>query len=491
MKTQSLDEILMNESPAEVTAESGTSWQQQVPTDASGIVKKGGIFVFGFLAVFFVWSTLFPIASAVVSSGKIVSAGQNKLIQHPTGGVVQEILVEDGSTVEEGQVLLVLDPSGSQAELTSLVARQNMLSALKSRLEAEASGGNFGNTIAVSGLQLRGAQQDSSDGADTTADAVAIAAEAAAAAAAAADQTNSQSRVLAEQQIEFDAGRKRLNAELDAATYQIESLKDQRSGLVTRLEGSRQLLEFTEMEIKKTRPLVEDGYLAKSRLWDLDKRRLEQISQIGNLEAEVEATNQKVLEAEAKLAQLSEADREKRSEELTSVITELEQIRDQLGAARSSLNLTELRAPTAGTIVKMAAHTNGGVIKGGEVVAEIVPQDSGLETEFRVSVADVDNVNVGQNARIVITAFNRRTYDPIEGRVSYVSADSSLDEATGETFFLARARMTPNPEKNLGLEEIQAGMATEVFAEATPRVFMSYALQPIFDSMDRSFRETN
>lgn len=445
------------------------SWQQQVPTETSSIAKHGGIFVFGFLGLFLAWGTLFPIASAVVSTGKIVSAGQNKLIQHPTGGVVQEILVEDGSRVDEGQVLLVLDPSGSQAELTNLEARQTMLSALKSRLEAEASGGSFGNTIAVSGLQLRGAQQAESN----------------------LSKESPQNRVLAEQQIEFDAGRKRLNAELDAATYQIESLKDQRNGLVTRLEGGQQLLEFTEMEIKKTRPLVEDGYLAKSRLWDLDKKRLEQIAEIGNLEAEVQATNQKVLEAEAKLAQLSEADREKRSEELTNVITELEQIRDQLGAARSSLNLTELRAPTAGTIVKMAAHTRGGVVKSGEVVAEIVPQDSGLETEFRVSVADVDNVNVGQNARIVVTAFNRRTYDPIDGEVSYVSADSSVDDSTGETFFVARARMKPNSEKNLGLQEIQAGMATEVFAEATPRVFMSYALQPLFDSMNRSFRETN
>ncbi len=445
------------------------SWQQQVPTDTARIAKRGAIFVFGFLAIFFAWGTLFPIASAVVANGKIVSAGQNKLIQHSTGGLVQEILVHDGSTVEEGQVLLVLDPSNSQAELTRLAARQSMLSALKSRLEAEANGGNFGNTIAVSGLKLRGAQET------TLAEA----------------QSSDDHRVLAEQQVEFDAGRKRLNAELDAATYQMESLKDQRKGMMNRLEGARQLLDFTDMEIKKTRPLVEDGYLAKSRLWDLDKRRLEQISTIGNLESEIDATNQKVLEAEAKLAQLTEADREKRSEELTSVITELAEIRGQLTAAQSSVNLTELRAPQAGTIVKLAAHTRGGVIKAGEVVAEIVPQNSGLETEFRVAVADVDSVNVGQDARIIITAFNRRTYDPIDGEVSYVSADSSVDDQTGETFFLARARMKPNPDKNVGLHQVQAGMATEVFAQATPRVFMSYALQPLFDSMNRSFRETN
>ncbi|MGI9365926.1 MAG: HlyD family type I secretion periplasmic adaptor subunit [Rhizobiaceae bacterium] len=467
MKTESINNLLDQESqwlPSEAGA-----WQKQVPTDTSRIVRWGGLFVFGFFILFLLWATLFPIASAVVASGKVVSAGQNKLIQHPTGGVVQDILVEDGAFVDTGTVLLLLDPSGSQAELTKLLAQKSMLTALKGRLEAEASGAEFGNTVSVSGLKLRGPQHT----------------------AAMEGESVINSRILVEQQIEFDAGRKRLNAELDAANHQIESLKDQKDGFETQLDSVRQLLEITKMELAKVEPLVEEGYLAKSRLWDLDKTRLDQISQIGNLESEIDATEQKILEAQAKLAQLKEADREKRSEELTSVITELEQIKDQISAAQSSVNLTELRAPESGTIVKMAAHTNGGVIRGGEVIAEIVPQNSGLETEFRILPADINSVSEGQDARIIITAFNRRTYDPIEGVVSYVSADSAVDEMTGETYFLARARLIHDPDKHQGFHEIQAGMATEVYAQAGPRVFMSYALQPLFDSMGRSFKETN
>jgi len=445
------------------------AWQEQVPTDIGQVARNGAIFVFGFLATFLARVSLFPIASAVISTGRIVSVGQNKLVQHPTGGVVREIRVQDGAVVETGQVLLVLDASGSQAELTRFMARRTMLTALRARLEAESGGSEFGNAIEVSGLQLRGAQDRLGTGAPGSI----------------------KSRVLEEQQIEFDAGRKRLNAELAAARHQIESLKDQRGGLQTRLQGVGQLLDFTEMELVKTRPLVDEGYLAKSRLWDLDKKRLEQISQIGNLEAEIDATNQHVLEAEAKLAQLMQADREKRAEELTSVITELEQIGDQVRAAQSSVNLTELRAPQAGTIVKLAAHTQGGVVRPGEVIAEIVPLDADLETEFRVAVADIDHVRVGQTATVIITAFNRRTHEPIDGEVSYVSADSSLDDKTGEAFFLSRVRLKRNPQKNQGLNKIQAGMATEVHARAEPRVFMSYALQPLTDSMGRSFKETN
>ena len=153
--------------------------------------------------------------------------------------------------------------------------------------------------------------------------------------------------------------------------------------------------------------------------------------------------------------------------------------------------LTELRAPQAGTIVNLAVHTMGGVVQPGAVIAEIVPTNSGLETEFRVALADIKAVKVGQKARVVVTAFNRRTYDPIEGHVTYVSADSAVDEQSGDTYFLARASLNAVPEKNTGLAEIQAGMATEVYALAEPRVFMSYALQPIFDSFSKAFREAN
>lgn len=441
---------------------SATEWHKQVPLETTGIVKKGMIWVFGFLGLFLLWAFVFPIASAVVVQGKIISAGQNKKIQHPSGGVIHKIMVADGDRVEQGQVLVVLDSSGGQAELTRLQSRRAMLAAQKTRLEAEASGKEF-DALASTGLRL-GASDDK-NGAVT------------------------DGQVLRQQRNEFDAGRKRLQAELDAAQFQIESLKDQMSGLETRLAGADQLKRYTQMEIKKVKPLVQDGYLAKNRLWDLEKRYLEQVTQVGNLEAEIDSTNQRVREAEARLAQLSEADRENRSEELTRVISELAEISDQLGAAKTVVQLTELRAPEAGTVVNLAVHTNGGVLQSGETLAEIVPDGSGLETEFRVEPADIDTINVGQAARVVITAFNRRTYEPIEGEITYVSADSVVDQQTGMPYFTARAKLRRDPQKQTGFEKLQAGMAAEVYALAEPRVFMSYALQPIFDSFGKAFRE--
>ena len=446
---------------------SDSNWTELVPTDNSDIVKKGTVFVFGFLGLFFLWSVLFPISSAVVAEGKIVSSGQNKLVQHSAGGVVKDILVADGDVVEKGQVLLVLDASAGQAELTRLQARHSTLLALKSRYQSERVLTTQPKSESNSGLQLRGTQVDAGVSPDAE-----------------------ESLVMIEQRRELDAGRKRLNAELDAALFQVESLKDQKSGSETRLAGARQLLLYTKMEIKKIKPLVRDGYLAKNRLWELDKRRLEQISAVGNLEAEVDSLDQRIKEGQANLSRLTQVDRENRSKELTNVISELAEISDQLTAAKMTVELTELRAPQSGTIVKLEAHTKGGVIERGAVIAEIVPSDAGLETEFRVALADIGSVKMGQKARVMVTALNSRTYDPIDGKVSYVSADSEVDQATGQPFFTARAKFTPDDAKNSGISKVQAGMATQVFALAEPRVFMSYVLQPIMDSFGKAFIET-
>ncbi|MEL7274281.1 MAG: HlyD family type I secretion periplasmic adaptor subunit [Pseudomonadota bacterium] len=447
------------------SAQPRSNWQEGLPLGNKQVASKGLIFIFGFLALFFAWAFLFPISSAVVAMGKMVSAGSNKLVQHPQGGVVQKIYARDGDLVTKGQPLLLIDPSVSRAELTRLTARQRMLTALQTRLNSERGGQGFANTVEVSGLNLRGAQANAAE------EAV-------------------EDELLEEQRREFDAGRKRLAAEKTAATSLIESLKDERSGLEARLAGARSALQSTRRELARMRPLAQEGYLPKARMWELERRGLEEATTATNLEASIDSTGQRIAEAEAKLAQLEQADEEKRAEELTRVSGELAEISDQIKAAQTAFDGAEIRAPVTGTLTKMAANTEGGVVRAGDTIAEIVPKDAGLITEFRVPLQSIKSVKVGQDARVVVTAFNRRTYDPIQAEVTYVSADSEIDEATQEQFFVARAQLKENPKKNNGLSEIQAGMTTEVYALVEPRVFMDYVLQPIRDSFSKAFRET-
>jgi len=422
-------------------------------------------FIFGFLALFFAWATLFPISSAVVAGGKIVSSGQNKIVQHPIGGVVSDILVSEGERVKAGDLLVLLDKSAAQAELSTLLARHSLLNAQKSRYQSEQAGENV--EADDQGDTLGSSSEDSSIAATS----------------------GNDDLLLNEQRREFQAGRNRLTAQADAIDFQIETLKDQKSGLQARIAGGKKLLEINSIEIGKVKPLVRDGLLAKSRLWDLEKVRLEQLTNIQNFESEIDAADQRISEAKANLAQLVQSDREQNSEEYTRVLAELAEIKDSIVASRRNLKLTELRAPVTGTIVKLSTFTKGGVVRSADEIAEIVPDDARLEVEFRVRLDKITSVTVDQKARIRITAFNARTYDQIEGKVTFVSADSFIDDATGEPYFLARAVMMDNPEKNTGLKEVSAGMSTEVYVLSEPRVFGTYLVQPIVDSFNKAFRE--
>ena len=439
------------------------SWHDQVPVAHGGIVRKGLLFVFGFLGIFFAWALLFPIDSAVVAEGKVVSDGQNKLVQHYQGGVITEIFVADGDQVTAGDPVARIDDSAARATVSQLMARRETLEARKARFDAEHNGQS---TL----VALRGGQE-----------------------IVASDIENGQpaSAVFDQQKLELDAGRKRLAAQVDAVEFQIETFKDQRSGLQARLLGGRKLLQMTQRELDKVRPLAAEGYIAKSRLWELEKTQLEQLTSVENTATEIDAMDQRIAESEARLAEVEQSDREKRSEQLTSVIGELAEIKDQIKASETALALTTLRAPVSGTVVNLKTHTKGGVIEASKPIAEIVPVDAELETEFRVPQQKAKHVYPGQDVRITVTTFNQRTYAPIEGKVSYMSADTLQDPQTGENYFLARAKMTPDATKKTGIDEVSPGMATQVFVLSEPRVFASYVMQPLIDSFNKAFRESN
>lgn len=443
--------------------EAGT-WKDQVAKDTSTITKRGYRAVGLSMGVFFLWAMAFPISGAVIANGKVISAGQNKLLQHPRGGVVQEIHAQDGSFLNKGDLVAVIEPASAIAELAQLASQRDLLLAKQSRLMATKSGEP--NFIALkptilSISELRGTTSLQGTPAD-------------------------QNLVFGEQELEFKAASQRHESELSALQNQLSTLRSEFEGVTRQIRQSKSRVSLLDLQYESMAPLAQKGYVAKVKLWDLSANRLDASSRLAALESSSDSLVSKMEEVKDRMQTLLSTRVQENSRELTEVLSELASIEERISAARKAVEYSEIRASVAGTLTNLSVHTIGGVVEAGATIAEVVPSSEPLQIEAKIAPNDINSVSLGQSADVVITALNQRLYDPISGKVGYVSADSQLDANTGEPFFTARLTVIPTDRVR---DKLQTGMYAQVFIETESRTFMSYMMTPVTDSFRKAFRE--
>lgn len=461
--------------------ENGSVLQQNAHTEISTIVRRGRLFAFGVMAAFFIAGTFIPISSAVVANGVVTTSGLNKLLQHPTGGTIKSIDVTDGTVVDKGDLIMVLNPAVSQADLSELKARQAVLLATKKRLEAISADGSL--TAGFDGWTLRSPEPQSNS--PLSPDMTVV--------SSIGPDPDVPGDILAAQQDQLKYGSRSDAAEYRALELQVERLRRQKAGLHDRLQAKQSSLQGIQDEIRRMSPLVRDGYMARKSLWDLQRQENAAQSDYVSLKSEADTIDQQIDEAQMRADAFVAGRHRDTSQQLTSVLGELGQIRDRITSSEIALNSTEMRAPVAGTLVNFSANTIGGVIRGGDVIGEIVPQDAELIVQVRLDPKDVAYVKEGQTAKAVVTALDRREYDPIPSKIVYVSADSvagsSGGAAAGASSYVVRAKMLGIPKDPAGRPVLKPGMPVDLYIDAGARPFLAYLLKPFFTSFERAFRE--
>lgn len=424
----------------------------QVPTGVRDVFAGRARF-FGFaLAGFAVWSLVFPLDSAVVAPGAVIPGGQNKVLQHRTGGRVLAIHAHEGQQVTKGDPLLSIDSVNDQAELTRLRGKQALFLAMKARLEAEKTPGRVSATPRAG---LHGAA----------------------------------SGMLDEQQREFEKGRNAVEAEMQSLRERALSLQQKAEGLKKRMPLLTRQVELLTQQYDSAARLVNAGHIARQQAWDIENKLIDRRAELVNVRAEHDAARAGMAEITQQIEQIRNKDARQTSQQLTEVLSELEQISDQIRAAESAIEEKELAAPVTGALVRWAVTTIGAVVKPGDPIGEIVPEGAELEVQARVNPKDISPVRVGQRAKIKVSALSNIHPDPLPGVVTLVSADSSVDQRTQERYFDVRVRLTRGPKGGDPLALVTAGMTAEVFVLGDARTFAGYMLQPLTNSFSKAFGE--
>ena len=383
--------------------------------------------------------------------------GYRKTVQHLEGGIVGEILVREGERVAAGQVVVRLDDTTPKASLELLRGRWLVAGALEARLEAERDG----LTQVRFPARLRGRGDDAK-----------------------------ARQILAGQTNIFEARRQALASQTAILVQRVAEYGEEIVGIEGQIRAETVQLELIREELADLRTLYDKGFARKPKLLQLQRRAAE-IEGSRNLHrAQIARARQSMTEARMRAADLKTGRLNQVVEDLRKAQAELYDLNERLRAARDVLARTEIRAPLAGTVVDLRVHTSGGVIAPGEALLDIVPSGERLVVEAKIDPKDIDVVRPGLEAQVRFTAFNQRHLRPAVGRLTSVSADLLSDEASGESYYLARVELGASQSGADAGVELYPGMQAEVMIVTGARSALDYLLEPLMKSFNRAFRES-
>ncbi|WP_193188766.1 HlyD family type I secretion periplasmic adaptor subunit [Nisaea sediminum] len=422
----------------------------------TGASLFGWSVLFLFLVVFGGWSYVAPLASAVRAQGKLHVISEEQVIQHLEGGIVKEILVHEGQTVDQGDVLVRLDPLQTESQYAQLQNQILTLLAERARLEAERD-----DRPEIEFPERIMSQLDDPQ----------IAA------------------LVARETSLFEKTRRSTNDQKVLVTERIGQLQTQIRGSVERLESTRRQIEIVEEELDGVRALYEKGLERKPRLLALERGKESLRGTAGQLEALIAQLKQEINEQKLRLEAFANEREREISDRLRSNAVRLVDFQEQENVWRDRRERIQIRAPRSGQVVNLNVHTLNGVVRPAEPLMTIVPLDDQLIVTAKIKQKDVDVILVGAPVQLQLSAFNPRTTPPIEGTLTSVSADVIRDERGQESF---EARISIDPVSlahNLPGVKLTAGMTVSALISVGERTLFEYIVTPLSQSLDQAMRE--
>ncbi len=403
------------------------------------------------------WAVRANISGAVVTSGTVQVETNRQVVQHLEGGIVGEILVKDGDSVQPGDVLIRLDGKRLNSDLSVAQGQLLQLAARKARLEAERDG-NREITFEPSLV--------------------------------AQSQENPEARELLEsEQALFMTRREAMTQEAALIQEQNEQIANRIAGISSQLDGLITQRDLIAVELERQESLLAQQLTQASQVLELQRQAAELQGETGRLEAEIAELRGQAASNRISLLQLGT----RRQEEAVSALRDLQYATVELNERRARLEETiarqDIRSPVAGIVYGSQVHAVHSVIQPGAPLMYVIPQDQPLVVQARINSINIDEVFSGQEAVLRFSAFDQQEVPEIRGQLSVLSADVLQDEATGISYYSAEIIPHADELAGLGNRTLLPGMPVEVFIKTSDRTAFEYLTQPLMNFVNRAFRE--
>ena len=407
------------------------------------------IFTVGFLfAAGVIWAGQTNVAETAVTRGQIMPAGSVRLVEHLEGGIVSEILVDDGQIVQAGELLLKLRNVDSLAELD--------------RLRAQAA------ALGLRAERLRSFVMDRAPDFSIGAGYPGLVAD--------------QQSILDLQQEARRSQREVLQSRIDQRRLELKGLEEQR-------ENIEEQIAISTEQAKMRLGLVQKGLESQVNYLDVRRRLSETRGEMVALMGEISSVREAGHEAQSAMVELEANLRNEALKEMGEVTAQLAEIRESMTTLEDRVERLQIFSRTAGIVKGLSVHTVGAVVEPGEALMEIVPIDESLVAEVQIKTSDVGHLRIGQKAKIKVTTYEVTRFGSLQGELQLISASTYQDEE-GEPYYkgviaLERAYLGSDPTRNLVLP----GMVVDADINTGTKTLLQYLLKPVLRAFDSSFRE--
>ena len=402
------------------------------------------------------WAATTPIAGAVIAPGSIVVDSNIKEVQHPTGGVVGELLVHDGDHVKAGQVLVRLDVTVMRADLAIVTKSLNELTARKARLEAERDGAE---SITFPPELL-----------------------------ARSNDPSAHSAMTGEINL-FNSRRAARLGKKAQLRQRIAQFKEEIGGLKAQQTAKTREMALIQNELAGVRALYAKHLVPLTRLTELQRQAARLDGERAQLVAAVAQSEGKISEIKLQIIQIDQDLSREVAKELPDIESKIGELVERKVTAEDRLKRTDIRAPQTGTVFQSAVHTVGGVITAGQPIMYIVPDGEALQVEAKIAPQDIEQVRIGESVMLRFSGLDIHSTPEIDGRVKRISADTSTDKRTGRSYYTIRVSLPAQELARLHGVKLLPGMPVEAFVQTGDRTVISYLMKPLHDQVMRAFRE--
>lgn len=406
------------------------------------------------------WSARTQISGAVIGAGKVTVAANTTSVQHPIGGVVAQINVQDGDHVDAGDVLVRLEDVQLRTKLATTEGALYETLANLARHEAVIDGRQ---ELTLHPLLQEGRDQDP--------DIAAL--------------VRSQEKQLA---AHYEA----IAIEQGLLREQVAQVREQIKGVQAELAAETQSAVVIAEELKQREELAAKNLVKFADLYRSRRDTLTVQGKIGRLGARAAELQGKVTELELKLHTLVPKRREKADEALSKLRPARIKLIEERVSLMADLARLDIRAPISGTVHDSKVQGLQSVVVMAKPLMEIVPSDAPTLVELRIDARDIDQVYHGQEAALQFKAFNRRTTHLIMGQVVAISADAFIDakNAKAKPYYEVAVALDPSELERLEGQTLVPGMPVEAFISTDARTPLAYVTRPILQYLNRAMRDS-